>query len=215
MELVIPKCADFTVTGDGTDNNWQAANWQPLTRVGEGTSSYVTRAKVLYSGSGIYFLVDCEDRRLTCTLSENNVDIYNEDVVEVFLWPRETEPLYFEYEISPLGYELPILVPNNQGKFMGWLPWHYEGERMIHKATAVRGGEKAPLAEVSGWTSEFFIPFTLLIGLGNVPPTPGTRWRANIYRMDYDTPPRTHWAWCPDTGAAFHNYQGFGTFRFA
>ena len=47
---------------------------------------------------------------------------------EVFLWPDERDPIYFEYEISPLGRELPILVPNLDGKFLGWRPWHYEGE---------------------------------------------------------------------------------------
>ncbi len=31
-------------------------------------------------------------------------------------------PAYFEYEISPLGYELPILIPNFDGKFLGWRP---------------------------------------------------------------------------------------------
>ena len=30
----------------------------------------------------------------------------------MFLWPDERDQLYFEYEISPLGYELPIIVPN-------------------------------------------------------------------------------------------------------
>jgi hypothetical protein len=55
------------------------------------------------------------------------LDLWNEDVVEAFFWTDESNPIYFEYELSPLNYELPILVPNNKGKFLGWLPWHYEG----------------------------------------------------------------------------------------
>ena len=50
-------------------------------------------------------------------MTADNLDIYNEDVVEVFLWTDESTPLYFEYELSPLNYELPIIVPNNEGDF--------------------------------------------------------------------------------------------------
>jgi len=39
------------------------------------------------------------------------------DVFEFFLWPDERYPVYFEYEISPLGHELPILIPNFGGQF--------------------------------------------------------------------------------------------------
>jgi hypothetical protein len=215
MELMIPRAGDFEITGDGRDGNWGKVEWQELTRVGEGKSAYRTRSKVLYSESGIYFLVDCEDRRLTCTLTADNADIYNEDVVEVFLWPDESHPLYFEYEISPLGVELPILVANNKGVFHGWLPWHYQGERKIRRATVVRGGAKASMAEVDGWSAEFYIPFALLRGMNNMPPASGTTWRGNIFRIDYDRKPASHWAWCPDTGGRFHTIQGFGTLRFA
>ena len=48
------------------------------------------------------------------------LDLYNEDVVEVFLWPDESFPVYFEYEVSPLNYELPIIIPKLQRKIF-WL----------------------------------------------------------------------------------------------
>jgi hypothetical protein len=214
MRLTIPKVADFAVTGDGNNASWNAAGWQKLTRAGAGASNYETKAKVLCSESGIYFLVDCEDRVLHCTLAADNLDLYNEDVVEVFLWPDEARTLYFEYEISPLGYELPLLVPNHDGDFYGWLPWHHEGGRRIQKATAVRGGRKASRADVRGWTTEFYIPFCLLKGMGNVPPSRGAQWRGNLCRLDYDTLPRSHWTWSPGTGDEFHRFQGFGTFVF-
>lgn len=214
MEMSVQHVEDFEVTGKGSAPVWEQAAWHPLTPVGPGPGSYATRTKVLWSRSGVYFLVDCEDMLLTCTMTRDFEDIYNEDVVEVFLWPDERQELYFEYEISPLGVELPILIPNHQGRFMGWRPWHYEGQRLIRRATTVRGGHKAPLARVEGWTAEFFFPFELFTGLGNMPPQSGTRWRGNIYRIDYDAPQPVHWAWCPDTGADFHDFRQFGTLRF-
>ena len=132
----------------------------------------------------------------------------------MFLWPDQDENFYFEYEISPLGVELPILVGNHEGSFMGWLPWHYEGGRKTRKATSARGGEKASMAAVDGWTVEFFIPFGLLRGLGNIPPQPGMTWRANIYRIDYDAEEPSQWAWDNAIGTNFHDFHRFGTIVF-
>lgn len=209
----VRRTADFAVSGDGAAAEWAKADWLPLTPV-SGSSAYGSRAKMLYSDTGMYFLFDCEDRRLTCTMTEDGDDIYEEDVVEVFLWPDARQVLYFEYEISPLGVELPLLIPNQGGVFMGWRPWHYEGARKVRRATAVRGGPKAPMAAVEGWSAEFFVPFALLRGLGSVPPARGVLWHGNLYRIDYDESPATHWAWSAASGPNFHNYRGFGTLRF-
>jgi hypothetical protein len=121
--------------------------------------------------------------------------------------------MYFEYEISPLGAELPILIPNLDGKFLGWRPWHYEGERKTRKATSAIGGPMAPGADVTGWRAEVFIPYELLAPLQNMPPKSGTRWRANFYRMDYDAGKAASWDWSR-VGSSFHEFQKFGTLVF-
>ena len=215
MKLIVPRAEDFELTGDGQAAAWEQAQWQPLTRVGDGAAAYDTRAKLLYSPAGLYLLADCQDERLTCTITEDNANIFQEDVIEMFLWPSESQTVYFEYEISPLGVELPILAPNVDGRYYGWLPWNYSGARKTRRATAVRGGPKQSLAKVEGWSVEVFIPFALLSGLGNTPPGPGTVWRANIYRIDYDLAEPTQWAWCPATGENFHDFHNFGTIQFA
>lgn len=211
MKLVVPKVEDFEVTGDGQAPEWNATEWQDLSVVGDGHATYPTRAKALYSQTGIYFLVDCDDARISCTMTEDFDNLFQEDVVEVFLWPDESQRLYFEYEISPLGPELPILVANSGDRYYGWLPWNYNGGRKVRKSTVVRGDRSDP----EGWSVEFCIPFGLLAGLGNMPPAAGTCWRGNVYRIDYDEAPATQWAWCPDVGANFHAFEQFGTIEFA
>lgn len=211
MELV--PVADFAVTGEGRDAAWSRAGWNDLMRVGAGVSGYAARCKALYSPAGLYFLFECEDRKLTCTGLPDNANLFTEDVIELFLWPDERHPLYFEYEASPLGAQLPILVSNNGGSFFGWLPWHHEGGRRCQVATTVQGGKREPGAAVTGWTVECFIPFALLRGVCPVPKA-GDRWRANFYRIDYDEAPCSHWAWDIRTGSNYHDYRHFGTIVF-
>ena len=78
MKLIVPKTEDFELTGDGKAAAWEQAQWQPLTRVGDGAAAYDTRAKVLYSPAGLYLLADCQDERLTCTITEDNANSFYE-----------------------------------------------------------------------------------------------------------------------------------------
>jgi len=212
-ELHVKSTEDFEVTGDGASAAWKAAEWEPLQKRNAEGLPYETRVKVLYSKKGLYVLMDATDKVITATIKEDNQNLWLEDVLEVFLWPDERDALYFEYEISPLNRELPILVPNPNGKFLGWLPWHYEGGRKTRKATTAVGGELKSGATVTGWKAEVFIPYELLSPLRNVPPNAGTKWRANFYRMDYDEKKTTSWDWAR-VGPSFHEYQKFGTLVF-
>ena len=214
-ELRVPRVDDFKITGDGTHAAWEKAAWNPLhKRPASGELlPYDAKFKMLYSKTGVYVLFSGSDARLTATMNEDFLDLWNEDVYEFFFWTDERLPIYFEYEISPLGYELPIIIPNVDGKFLGWRPWHYEGDRKIQKTTAIVGGEKESGAKATGWTAEIFVPYSLLAPLGNVPPKPGTRWRANFYRVDYDNGQNTAWDWAR-VGPSFHEYQKFGTLVF-
>jgi hypothetical protein len=203
----VQKTTDFEVGSDGMAREWSQTAWITLPKR-QGRVGYGTTMKILYSDRGIYLLYQCEDKSITSTLKEDFADIFNEDVVEAFFWPEEKSVIYFEYELSPYNFELPILVPNYSGKFYGWRPWHYEGHRKtIHKATIHKNGE-----QVTGWSGEVFIPFDLLVPLQNVPPHSGTTWRANFYRIDYDDDP-AEWAW-KLTGPSFHEYEKFGKIVF-
>lgn len=212
-QISVRSCDDFSVTGQGDDEQWKKADWVTLNRRGSGTLDYTARFKMLYSSKGVYVLFDGSDRTLTATMQQDFMDLWNEDVFECFFWTDERHPVYFEYEISPLGYELPILVPKLDGRFLGWRPWHYEGERRIQKKVSASGGPNSSMAEVTGWRAEIFIPYDLLKPLQNVPPKPGTKWRANFYRVDHDDRKTTGWDWSR-VGPSFHDIDHFGTLLF-
>jgi hypothetical protein len=212
--LSVRPAGDFDVTGAGDNAAWRQAGWVALRSRQPDGHRYDTRFKTVYSGTGLYFLIEGTDHTLTATMKEDFMDLWNEDVFEVFLWTDERYPAYFEYEISPLNRELPILIPNFAGQFLGWRPWHYERDRLTRKATGIIGGPKQPHATIQGWRAEFFIPYALLRPLQNVPPKPGTRWRANVYRMDYDEGNRAEWEWA-HVEQSFHEYGRFGDLIFA
>ncbi|BBE20204.1 hypothetical protein AQPE_4395 [Aquipluma nitroreducens] len=206
--LIVRKCPDFKVTGDGSAENWALAEWMVLPQRILSGEPLTTKVKVLYSKTGIYFLFNCRDKKLTSTMNADFMDLWKEDVVEIFLWTDDQTPVYFEYEISPLNYELPILISNEKGDLVRWMPFHYDSDRKTRHATTVQGGEMRSNAAITGWTAEFFIPYKLLRPLNNSLPKPDTRWRANFYRIDYDSG-ISEWSW-QLTSKTFHDFEKFG-----
>jgi len=211
--LRVPKVEDFEIDGTGSAPAWEKSSWVDLVKRDGGSLPYWARFKVVWSDTGLYVLMAGSDEVLTATMDEDFLDLWKEDVFEVFLWTDERWPVYFEYEISPLGRELPILIPNFEGQFLGWRPWHYDGARRVRKKTSVIGNRHESGATVKGWTAEMFFPYELLRPLRDVPPRDGTRWRANFYRVDHDHEKRTAWDWAR-VGPSFHEFERFGTLEF-
>lgn len=202
QSLTVAKTTDFPINGRGNAIEWKKTDWIALPHR-EGKKTYETKVKLMYSDSGLYCLFYNADETITSTMNEDFSDLWKEDVAEIFFWTDEKHPIYFEYEISPRNFELPILVPNFNGKFLGWRPWHYEGERLIKHATDI---------QPDAWTAEFFIPYKVLAPLTNVPPKKGMTWRCNMYRIDHDDG-ASEWSWQP-VRTNFHDFQKFGIMKF-
>lgn len=216
--MIIKKTNDFSITGDGSSDNWNRAEWYELIqrRNHDQSEGYKTEFKVLYSDTGIYILYRNEDRVLNATYEEHFAELWHEDVVEAFFWTDESVADYFEYELSPLNYELPLIVTNLDGELIHWIPfansYDKESNRMTQHKTTIIGGEKRSGAEIEGWIAEIFIPFKLMHPLKKIFPKSGTKWRANFYRVDYDEG-MTPYSWkAYETN--FHNYNNFGTLLF-
>lgn len=213
--LKIMKTDDFLLDGNGSAKNWSQTDWINISILpGASTKpeGLTTKAKVLYSDTGMYFLFQNEDQILQATLDADFTKLWTEDVVEVFLWPEENNITYFEYELSPLNYELILRITHDENGRSSWQPFSYGGDKRTRHKTTVQGGEKKSGASITGWTAEFFLPYKLLHPAGNIPPEPGTKWRANLYRIDYDAG-QVLLAWQP-VDKSFHEYEKYGTFLF-
>lgn len=212
-EITVRSTIDFAINGKGEALNWEKTEWYTIQVRSSGNIDMQTQLKCLYSRTGLYFLFRCEDQLISATIETDFADLWLEDVVEIFLWPDESYPVYFEYEISPLNRELVLLIPNLDGQFWGWQPWHYEQDRRVNHLTSAIGGELKSEAVVDEWMAEIFIPYELLKPLTNVPPVSGSNWRANFYRCDYDNGQYNYWAWQP-IEKRFHEFEKFGVLVF-
>lgn len=210
----IKQTKDFAITGDGTAAAWNTASWITIPFLDGDGKRNTTKAKLLYSTTGIYCLFSCQDDKLTATMQQDFLDLWNEDVIELFFQPDAGHPAYFEYELSPLNYELPLLILNDNGKLNSWIPFKYEGDRKTRHKVTVQGGEQKSNAIIKGWTAEFFIPYVLMKPVLSAPPVPGTTWKGNLYRIDYDHQNKeTQWALYKNSGN-FHEHDKFGDFYF-
>lgn len=209
----VAKTTDFALSGGGISNNWKATSWVDIEQRTHHNLKMKTKVKVLYSDKGIYFLFFNRDKELNATITENGKNLWTEDVVEVFLWPDDTKKTYFEYELSPLNYDLPLMIMNLDGKLHRWQAWYHEDDREIVHKTSIQGGTKKSGAFIESWTAEFFIPYTLLSPIVEKPPVPGNTWRVNFNRMDYMNEKEIYWSW-QDLPGSFHDINRFGTMIF-
>jgi len=201
--LVVRSCRDFKVNGKGDNAQWKKAPWTDLQKLDAGGAAYKSRFKILYSSRGIYVLFDGADETITSSFKKDFDPLFKGDVFEVFFDTAPAEPVYFEYEVSPLDKELVLLMMNRNDSISGWAPWAYRGGNKVEKRTHISGGAMKPGARIKGWTTELFFPYRLLSPLNEVPPVKGTRWNANFCRLDYDSGQMIKWAWAPVAGS-FH-----------
>ena len=213
VPLPVRKCADFNLTGTGDNKEWTRTEWNYLTKLDTGGKIYSSKFKILYSAKGIYVLFSGDDDKISTLFNKDFEDLFKGDVFEVFFHTDPETSIYFEYEINQLNKELVLLVPNINGKVHGWIPWHYEKNRIIKKMVNVVGGKKIANSSITSWSAELFFPYDLFSPLGNVPPASGTIWNANFCRLDYDSGKMIKWAWAPVQNS-FHELKKFRPLKF-
>lgn len=211
--LLVKKCHDFSIKDAALNPEWEKAKWHELSKLDGGGTDYKSQFKIMYSAKGIYVLFDGQDNKITTTFVNDFENLFEADVFEVFFHPDSQMPLYLEYEINQLEKELVLIIPNLNGKYAGWVPWHYEKDKCVIKKISVTGGKMKPGSNIQSWRAELFFPYQLFSPLSNVPPVSGTTWKANFYRLDYDSGKMIKWAWAP-IKHSFHEFEKYRTIRF-
>ncbi len=172
-----------------------------------------TALRLCHDGERLYVAFQCVDREIWGSFSGRNEPLFEEEVVEAFLAPEADPHRYFELEANPCGgwFETRIESPELGRRGMRWdLDWICAG---WERGVRVRGRLGRGAGAGVWWSAEWAIPFAALEAPS---PRPGTRWRANFFRIDREGEGQFS-AWSP-TGADppdFHLPARFGWLEFA
>jgi len=194
---------DFEPDGILNEPVWQKAT--PVS-VEYGSLKYdarpelATSVRVLYSGQFIYFGWECPFTKLTVfdtpSAERERLGLWERDVVEVFVgsdWQNINR--YAEYEVAPSNERLDLILDLPKRDF-GW-----DGRAQ----SAVKVDKRRKV-----WTVEWRMPLEVLAATR---PSPGTRWRINLYRCDKAS--NAYLAWSPVLKGSFHTPEKFGVLQFA
>lgn len=149
-------------------------------------------------------LFQADDDEIVATHLRHDAALYDEDVVEVFLAPREPTR-YFEIEVNPLGTTFDARVESPDGV----------RSTMHVDRSWTCDGLFAAIRRVPRFAETIIrIPFA---SLGVTRPIAGESWRANFFRIDRSASRGDEFsAWMPPlkTPADFHVVAAFGELVF-
>ncbi|HEY6106557.1 MAG TPA: carbohydrate-binding family 9-like protein [Anaeromyxobacteraceae bacterium] len=156
---------------------WGAALQMPL--VGSLTGApprHPTVARVLRDELHLYLAFDCRDGQVFVRPGRlHGGPIYDAEVVEVFLDPAGTGRDYVEIEVSPAGVSF-------DARFESWRSDLARARTWESGAAAAASIDRGPAGD-RGWSAELRLPIEAIRGAAP-PPRPGSRWRANLYRLE-------------------------------
>jgi len=212
-----------TIDGRGDEPAWQEAPPAELVDVrflsGDRYHSRRTEARMLWDDLYFYFLFTASDPDVWSTYSERDMQLWQEEVVEIFIDPDGDGRNYAEVEVNPLNAVFDLLVsgPWSEGG-QGFAQWNPQ----LATAVQVTGTVNDPADTDQGWGVEVALPWTSLgrelldvPGEKSLPPQPGDEWRLNLYRFERVRQNGTESesqasAWSPVGRVDFHVPERFG-----
>ena len=176
-----------------------------------------TAVRLLYNEEGIFGIFRVDDRYVRCVRTRYGEPVYKDSCVEFFVRPKP-EKGYFNFEFNcggallcsyitnperPAdGFKEYVLIPETEGKAI----------EIFHSMPRVVDLE---IADLTGWTLEFFMPFSLLEKYsGPIGDIHGQEWTANFFKCGDETS-HPHWvSWQPLPSLNFHMPGYFGLVKF-
>lgn len=195
----------IAVDGSLDEPAWRTAFEVPLVDSMTGAPPvHPTTARLLWDERHLYVAFEVADDDVVVRPGRADDDaIWEDEVVEVFVDPAGTGRGYAEVDLSPANVRF-------DARFASWRSDLAAARTWSSGATTAtrirRGGDGAP-----GWTAEMALPLEALRGAAP-PPRPGSRWRANLYRLEIRNRAgvREGQAFSPPLRPDFHALERFG-----
>jgi len=195
------------------DPAWQGA--PPVTLVLADTGAEPrqgTTAQLLWDDDHLYVAFCCQDSDIWGVTTERDQDIYNQEVVEVFVDADRDGHGYVEIEVSPLNAALDLFMLYRQDRLRGLWGWDSEG---LRTAVVVDGDPTRRGTADRSWTVEMALPMSDFMTAAHLPPLPGDVWHLNLYRIDRAKEGDEYSAWSPPGRINYHTPERFGRLVFS
>jgi hypothetical protein len=169
-----------TVDAIRVDGKLDEASWMLSSRVGDirlnddpsRRPKFPTEATLVWDDQNLYVAFACTDADPWGRMKNRDDQLWQEEVVEVFLDPDGDGQNYAELEVSPNNIVVDLLIPNAKTLNANNIRSNIPGLR-----TAVT-------RHAAGWIAEIAIPWKGLADAGvSAAPAAGSRWRAGLYRI--------------------------------
>lgn len=170
-----------------------------------------TQARLLWDDEYLYAAFQCIDDDIWGITTERDQDIYNQEVVELFLDADCDGHGYVEIEVSPLNAVLDLFMLWRDDRQRGLWDWVSEG---LQTAVVVDGDPTQRGTPDRAWTVEIAVPMSDFFTAPYLPPQSGDRWRMNLYRIDRGIERDEYSAWSPPGRLNFHTPSRFGILEF-
>lgn len=207
LQFTVKHAADLSVT-DLDSTVWNSASDASLSRHWDGREAPRGRwakAKILWSDTALYVRFEAQQAEPLVVadkpdLSNKAMNLWDRDVVEIFVAPDKDEPRkYFEFEAAPTGEWLDVALDSTSGKRIS--DWDYRSA--METAARIEKG-KMIIAMRIPWQA-----------FGKKPAA-GDVWLGNLLRCIGKDPDRGYLAWSPTLTKEpnFHVPERFGEFHF-
>lgn len=172
-----------------------------------------TRARLLWDRRYLYIAFECQDEDVWSFTDQDDGDLWNGDVVELFLKPSKGKPVYYEWEFAPNRTLFDARYPHRTERKN---PANRRWDSGAHIACRVNGTADHREDQDTGWIIEAAIPllcFSQDVSL----PREGTLWTFAVCRYDYsqrrDNPKMTLSS--PGAKDGFHSSEVYKTIHFS
>ncbi len=199
---------------------WQRAAVMELVRADNGSAPrQPTTVRAFWTDNHLCIGFQCVDNDIWAATDQHDGDIYEHEVVEVFVDSNLDGKSYLELEVSPNNTVLDMFVLNPGGGRRFQAMREYESAGLM-TATTLEGslgsGKGRGAVGDRGWTVEIAIPFESLVLASDLPPLPGQKWRWNLYRIDRPATDKDEYsAWSPTVQINYHQPERFGWLIFS
>ena len=171
-----------------------------------------TTVQLLWDDHHLYVAFHCHDSDIWGVTTERDQDIYNQEVVEVFVDADRDNHGYVEIEVSPLNAVLDLFMLYRDDRQRGLWDWDSEG---LRTAVVVDGDPTRRGTADRSWTVEMAIPMSDFMTAPHLPPLPGDVWHLNLYRIDRGQKGDEYSAWSPPGRLNYHTPERFGRLVFS